>query len=126
MEVAAPNECITSVGLVLLMPCGTPAASLAYLLNILHLLMWSMQVPVPTTISKSYTIHTDAIHPKELIKSIKKALNSDPSKQQHKKTYYPIPHAVPTPVPWPTPVPAPTPTPWPAPVSATNAFVLDQ
>lgn len=79
-----------------------------------------LQVPVPTTISKSYTIHTDAIHPKELIKSIKKALNSDPSKQQHKKTFYPIPHAVPT------PTPIPTPTPWPAPVSARDAFVVGQ
>lgn len=64
-------------------------------------------IPYPTTISKSYTIHTDAIKPHKVFKSIAKLLsnNDDPTKHPKKKIYTPQPIAAPFPVPVPVPTP---------------------
>lgn len=64
-----------------------------------------LQIPVPTTISKSYTIHTDSIKPHHVFKSIAALLSDDPTKHPKKKIWTPIP--TPTPVPTPVPVPMP-------------------
>jgi hypothetical protein len=61
-----------------------------------------LQVPVPTTISKSYTIHTDSIKPHHVLRSIAKLLSDDPTKAK-KNVWTPTP--APTPAPMPMPVP---------------------
>lgn len=54
-----------------------------------------MQVPVPTTISKSYTIHTGSIKPHHVLRSIAKLLTDDPTKAK-KNVWTPTPTPMPT------------------------------